>query len=391
MTEIPDPRPERHYSPEPSVLERWAARYLQRLNPGESLPRRERSDEEIATLQRVKRRIVIWSAVAGVLSGGIIGGIEVFIRQGLLDGMEGMDWREQLPYWAAFTVVAGVVSGIEILFLYWNALRGIARISCIAGVPLQKSPEARLVVRGLSRVALEFPSPRDRIYGIDPFAYMRNWKLTLRALLYRAKVGASSFILRILLRRILGRVALRGLVPLFTAPLYAVWNAVITWRIMREARENAMGPYAVETLITRWSEKRDELGPKCREALLQGTGEALMRNQDAHPNHVLLLARLMALFESPEQSIKVDWSRQRQVIATLEGEERQALLETLTLASLLGGKVRKGKKHFLEEAYSSLGGVLEKAAIDQLRNKMLDGQPLTSRDLASAMHRQKDD
>ncbi|EWH03265.1 hypothetical protein Q427_04265 [Halomonas sp. BC04] len=162
--------PDQQYSPEPNILERHAADYLRKQYPSERYPQRELHDEERLALRRANRWTITWSAIAGILSGAIIGGMEWFMRQGMLDGMQDMPLREQLHYWAGFFAVAGVVSAVEILFLYWNALRGVARTCRVAGIPLEDSQHARLLLSGMTRVALEFPSPRHRIYGIDPYA-----------------------------------------------------------------------------------------------------------------------------------------------------------------------------------------------------------------------------
>ena len=106
------------YSPEPNILERRAADYLTRSN-GRATPQAARSrDADDGGLRRVTRGAIAVSAGAGIVSGGLIGGTEVWIRQGVFDGMEGVPWREQLPYWIGFFAFAGVISAIEIVFLY---------------------------------------------------------------------------------------------------------------------------------------------------------------------------------------------------------------------------------------------------------------------------------
>ena len=55
------------------------------------------------------------------------------------------------------------------------------------------------------------------------------------------------------MRRILGRVAVRSvlgaLVPFVAVPVTATWNALLTWKLLREARIRAMGPSAVAELV----------------------------------------------------------------------------------------------------------------------------------------------
>jgi hypothetical protein len=378
MAETVTPQsPGKQYSPEPNILERRAADYLQKQNPKARYPLQECGDEELAGLKRAKHRAIIWSAIAGILSGGIIGGMEWFMRQGMLDGMQDMTLMEQLPYWAGFFVVAGIVSAVEILFLYWNALRGVARISRIAGIPLQDSQYARLLVSGMSRVALELPSPRHRIYGIDPYALMGRWKLALTSILYRMKVGVSSFILRVLMRRVFGRMALRGLLPLVTGPLYAIWNAIITWRIMRKAKVQALGPYTIEFLMQRLEADLDRLGSTARDVILHGMGELIMRSQDAHPNHVYLLARLLDAFEVSDKELAIDWPSHRRELDTLDEAETRWVLEILTVATVLGGTWRGRPRRFLQDVHQACGATLDEERMKTRRRQMLEGRQPT--------------
>lgn len=368
------PRPHLEYVPKPSMLERWAGDYLAKHHLRTAHPKRSRSAAERQALVRACRRRVLYAALAGILSGAVIGGMEWYMRQEIAGGMQDMTLGEQLPYWAGFFAVAGVVSAIEILFLYWNALRGVLCITRIAQAPLQDGAHAILIKRGLARVALEFPSPRDPVYGIDPYAQMQRWKLTARAVLYRMKVGATSFVLRILMRRIFGRMALRGLLPLVTGPLYAVWNALISYWIMRQARENALGPFAIDSLVAELEEQIDSLGDDAREVILHGVGEMLMRHQDAHANHVYLLSRLLETFAWPSSSLDVDWPRQSQTLAALSEIERRWLVEILSLAAVLVGPLHGRRKAFLRGVFEDCGLVFDLRTLGHLRSAVMNGE-----------------
>ncbi|MGR2737391.1 LBF_2804 family protein [Billgrantia sp. Q4P2] len=365
-------RPDQEYAPAPSVFERWAARYLQQRNPGNTVPRQARGQQELDAIKRAFRRGVALAMLAGILSGGVIGGMEWYMRQGMLDGMQDMSLREQLPYWAGFFAVAGAVSAVEIAFLYWNALRGVAAISRLADAPLHDSPQARLLLLGLTRVALELPSPQHRIYGIDPYARMSRWKLTVMAVMYRMKVGVTSFLLRVLLRRVLGRVALRGLLPLVTGPLYAVWNAIITWRILVKAREQALGPYAIEALMVQL--EHDPLSERARRVVLHALAALIMANQDAHPNHVYLLSRLFETFGSREYSIEVDWPQQRFALNRLERREKRRVLDLLTAAAVLAGRCKGKRKRFLEELFEACDMDYPQEKVRAWRRQFMNGQ-----------------
>jgi hypothetical protein len=274
--------------------------------------------------------------------------------------------------------VATVVSLVEIAFLYWNALRAMAALSAVTGLPLEGGNYRMLALRGLARTALEFPNPRTPVFGIDPVALIPRWKFAVQNLLYRAKVGISGFLLRIVFRRVLARTALRGMIPMVAGPLYAIWNAWITWRILRRAREQAFAPRAVEALMADIAAARHRLGASARRVMVEGVGELLVRNQDAHPTYVYLLARLMDTLALTESRITVDWPARLRELEKLTPEGRGLVLWGLSVESVLGGGIGRAKRELLEQAYAAAGESFQPTRLAELRARLMRGQPLSA-------------
>jgi hypothetical protein len=365
-----------NYSPDPNFLEHEAANYV----AGHAEPRARkgaRAEDAAKMLSRVQRRAVWLAVIIGLVSGGLIGGSEIYVRQGLLDGAEDrMSWQEQLPAWGVFLAFAGVVSLVEILILYWLALRAIADIYGIAGTAPPRA-DARAVEQGLARAGLEFPNPRDSVYGIDPYAYVPSWQLTALALLYRMKVGISSFLVRLLFRRVLSRVLVRGLIPLLAGPLYAIWNAIITWRILREARIRALGPAAVDEFMDEFAPDDRSLDKRLCKGLLHGVAEMMMRARDAHPNYVILLSRLVGVCDV-EPPLQADWPAQRKAIGKLSKAKQEQALRALCFAAVIASKVTKSQQKLLREACEAWDLNYPEKAIAAMRVKLLRGEPLRS-------------
>lgn len=363
-------RPDQEYAPAPGLIQRWANRYIQgyfHRHPALESPNQ-------AALKRARRWIIAWAALAGMISGTLIGGAEWWMREFATNHWEAMSLKEQLPYWAGYLAVAGVVTALEIGFLYWNALRGVANITRLAGLRYGKmetlEPDIQLTIHGASRVALEYPSPGSLIYGVDPHAYLHGWKLTFRALLYRLKISLSSFILRLLLRRLLGRLTLRGFLPVLTGPLYAAWNAWIAARIIHEAYLQALGPALVKHLM----ETLKGSDAKTRHLVAQGVGKLIMRNQHSHPNLVLLLARLLDSLPDKPQTIEVDWPTTLHEYSQLTGDSRQTLLNALTQATLMSGTYRGSRKRFLEDVFAACQTPLLHGDIKAQQQRLWSGE-----------------
>lgn len=353
-------RPDREFAPSPDRAQRLASRYIARRlarTPPLAAP-------DPAALKRSRRFVILWAALAGIVSGTLIGGSEWWMRQVWADNWEAMSLREQLPYWSAYMAFAGVITVLEIGFLYWNSLRGVARVARFAGLDYQTTlpqpPTVELAVQGVTRIALEYPSPGSLIYGVDPHAHLHGWKLTLQALLYRLKVSMSSFLLRAVMRRLLGRLTLRGFIPMLMAPLYALWNAWIAARITQEAYLLASGPRRIEELMQRLAHTPDQT----RELLAQGVGEIIMRNRHPHPNLVLLLSRLLATLPERPTALEVEWPRAQQAYAALDPDQQAELLAHLAQAVLLSGDYRGARKRFLQEVFARCQTPLSREFID---------------------------
>jgi len=369
------------YSPEPNMLERRFADYLA-THGGDTAESAHRSRASMAEIGRVTRWIIGLAALAGLISGGLIGGTEIWMRQTVLGGMEDADWQDTLPYWSVFYAFVGVISAVEIAFLYALALKGIARVTRLSGLKLSHDDGPRLFSHSLARVALEFPSPKVEVYGIDPYAHVSGWKLMAMSIAYKLKVGVSSFLLRVFLRRVAARMAIRGMVPLFAGPLYAVWNAYIIWRIMAETRVRTMGPFAVDALIAAHFQDVSDLDETERDVILQAAGEMLTRGRDAHPNQIYLMACLRNALQRDED-ISLDWSAMRGHLPALDAASQIRVLDLLTLSCVIGARTRREQTEFLRSACHDCGATLHEQRLKTLRKSLTRGDQIT-RDVLSS-------
>jgi hypothetical protein len=372
-------RPVEKDLPEPNALEKRASLYLtSRSRRAKAAAGGREIDRN--KLASIRRRAVTWAIVSGILSGAIIGGTEVWLRLVYSGGIENLAFRDQLPYWAAFYAFVGAVTVVEMAFLYWNALDATAKVTTALGAPLN-GDGTELVAVGLARAALEAPNPHHVVHGVDPYALMPKWRLLAHNLLYKAKVGASSFILRIIMRRLFARAALRGYIPLLAIPLYAIWNAWITWRVVDEARLRALGPGVIKTVVGLLRDRKDAGSADVREAILQGVGEIVMRGYDAHPNYIMLVRRLVDELDPESDEIEVDWDNREADLADLDEDEKTLLLGVLTISTVLAGRPRGDQRKFLEAVYNECGREMKPDALKQLRKALTAGRGIGEQDL----------
>lgn len=376
------------YSPEPNILERRFARYLTQKGAD-----RSRSGQPSEARARAIRHVTRWTiglaSLAGILSGGLIGGSEIWVRQGLLDGAEDAGWRETLPYWSAYFAFAGVVSLIEIAFLYALALEGIGRLTRHAGLDMGRENARGLFAHGLARTALEFPSPQIRVYGIDPYRHVSKWKLLVLNIAYKLKVGASSFIMRVLLRRVAARMAIRGMVPLAAGPLYAVWNAYIIWRIMTEARIRALAPFVADALIDARFQDGTDLCILEKDMCIHAAGEMMARGRDAHPNHIYLIGRLRKVLDH-DTEITPEISTLRDHLPELGAASQARVLDLLTVSCVIGASIHREQMALLRICCQDSGMILHQDRVKALRKAMKRGHSVSAKDISATRSAKND-
>jgi hypothetical protein len=363
-----------------TLLERVAVRYLtsRARREGERVdPRVHVLDAgEQAELRRIEWGAVARSAFAGALSSTLAGIAETwadtYLVPGEPDGLLGHG-----RYWGFVLGVAIAASVVEILFLYRDALASVQRMARSAGLPLadvRPGDTSWFIALSLARAALELPSPPENLLGIDPHREISRTRLILASLLYKAKIALTTVLLKIVVRRLLSRTLLRWVLPFVGVPVTAIWNALVTYRVMREARLRAMGPSAAQEIRARAfaSGSAKRLGP----LLLRAVASCVVRTGQLHPNlHYLLLEVHAQLGENtpPHLDDTAEFLRQ---LKELPQAEAAQVLEMLCFAAIIDGRVTTPERRLIQEAGAAAGLPDRLALARVLKRRFMAGEPL---------------
>jgi hypothetical protein len=331
---------------------------------------------ERASLRRQERYAVLLACIAGGVAGSLLAVAEISLYDRLHGGLSLASSPDELPQLSRFLAVTLVVSVTEILFLYWNALRMATHYASCTGLGLLPDRLEDLRTRSVARAALELPDPRDPVYGIDPFANVPWWRHWTSTLLYRLKVGTTNFVLRALVRRVVGRTAVRFFVPLLAVPVFIVWNGLITWWALRQARIRAFGALAVRELLDRLEPHALRIGHHARRTIVEAVGEVLIRKRGAHPNLVVLLTALVDAFDLADARIDTDWEACRARCATLNSEERRTVIDVVTLALVIDGRPGREEQQILRDVTGACGHPFPAGRLERLREAITQGQGL---------------
>jgi len=343
------------------MMERIGLRFFRRLS--EKYPQNFSPDdihflnhEERAHLKRIQNGAVLRAAIAGGLSAGVavLGGV---LLEPMLQGqIESPPLELYLPYFLTVTAIGIVATVFEISFLYWDSLRTVHRISSVAGLDLfPNHKEDVSVAMALVRAALELPNPPDDLEGVNPRREVSKFRLILGTLLYKIKASATNFIAKAIVRRMVGRSGFRVLIEFVAVPVFAVWNALICWWVLRQARIRAMGPSAANEYMGFVLENAKDFDVQHRPLFFQAVGAAIVRTVDVHPNLVAVMEILDRKLGNPGNIVLDDTKLFLVNLASSPTTIQIPVLQTLTLAAILDGKISRDEKGLLASAFEACG------------------------------------
>ena len=323
---------------------------------------------EQKALRGVQVGAIARAALAGALSGGACAAAEVFADA---------EWPNDLvTYWLFLGSVTVITAVAEIAFIYWDTLRSVHELARVAGLELfgadRKSSDDALV-DALARAALELPNPVNIGVPVNPHREVKKWRLVLASLAYKAKVGVTNFLVKLLIRRVASRAALRGFLPFVALPVTAFWNGVVTWLVMREARIRALGPSAVEQFVAVVFGDAPKLSEKGRLSAVRAVASAVVRTQDFHPNLVRLLSAVTKRVGDTGNAELDDVGLFLEDLRSLEASERKVCLQVLALACIIDGRLSSRERKLWSDAVAAAGQAVNFEAIERLRRGFVNG------------------
>ncbi|HEY8207376.1 MAG TPA: hypothetical protein VIG99_07845 [Myxococcaceae bacterium] len=363
------------------LLERVALRYFQHLG-AEGVRRDDRvhilDEGERAQMWRIERGAIIRSGIAGALSSVVSGLAEVY-SDAHFPVVEGSGLLGRTSYWGVVLGATVVASIFEIAFLYWDALRSVHRLAAAAGLPLEVV-EGEGIPTALARAALELPNPPGEVLGVDPGREVSKTRLAMIALLYKGKIAVSSFVVKMLLRRVLARAVARATIglwlPFVPVLVTAVWNAVVTWLVVREARVRALGPSMVgESLGELWGDVVP--GSRAAAVMVRAVASTIVRKQTLHPNLHALLVAVHGMARVPDAEELDDPARFLSELRALPAELHPAALRLLCVALVIDGKTSARDKKLMDDAGKAAGIDLPIQELEALRRAFISGDGFT--------------
>ncbi|MCH9682559.1 MAG: hypothetical protein K0V04_14070 [Deltaproteobacteria bacterium] len=369
---------------ETPLLQRVGMRYMARrdkdLGASPQQVDSHRLDEaEQRALLRIQWGLVGKSALLGALSGLVCALAELWADANLAPAPDA-GWRGALGYWAFLGSIIGVASIVEVLLLYVESLRAVQAIARTTGTRLfvsaGETEPASPMSAALVRAALELPNPPPEGYAIDPLREVSRWRALAVGLLYKAKIGLTSFLLKLIIRRALGRAALRMWLVFVGVPVTAFWNGLVAYIVIREARLRAIGPSAARRFCDLLDYDEGEARTARTALIWRAVAATVVRTHELHPNVEAFMAALREDIGAPPTEKLDDTALFLEQLAAAPVQDQRQALRALAVAAVLDGKTSGDERKLVRQVADVTGLAMPPRALARLRRRFVGGKVL---------------
>jgi hypothetical protein len=336
---------------------------------------------ERAGLRRVARAAVLRAALAGVVNGILTGLGDLYATHLFGPLSEHPSLSERARYWAVFGTGAVVFAALEILYLGWDGLRSVTQLSAIAGLELSKD-DNKEVALALARAALELPNPPEAVLGVNPHREASKVQLIVASAVYKLKIAVTNFVFKQLIVHGLPSLATRMLLAFTAVPINGLWNGLVCWSVLREARIRVMGPSAAIEMLQTVLDGEAPPSLALTTAIHRAVSSAIVRTRELHPNHVAIVRAVRLRLGEPPAGLELDDSdRFLQQLPALEVAERRVVLRVLAVAAILDGRLVRPERRLLAEAYAAAQLPSGLARAEKLRRAFVAGDIISADEL----------
>lgn len=195
------------------------------------------------------------------LIAGIIGACAVMIVvfpfhfTHLLDAQHFEFFGYKFDFELYYTMYAVIMIFPEIWLLNMLNIYAVRRICEIYRYPSASREDYKEQVALLTEAGLEMPAKHMQLLEIDPYVGLTKFSYYALLIATKLKATLSNVLMKFLVRRFLGRYALRIVTDLVGVPIFAFWNAWSSHQVMKEAQMRIVATAATKDFMNEFSEE----------------------------------------------------------------------------------------------------------------------------------------
>jgi hypothetical protein len=238
-----------------------------------------------------------------------------------------------------------VLVGIEIWLLMKGDLEAVNKISSVYQYKPKKGDidTIELVNIGLGKDQRKFNE-----IGINPYQNLPKFSLLFLRGIFMLKAFLSNFVFRIILKRVLGRIAVRAVIDLAGIPIYALWNAWASSTVIRKADMRMQALNQMNKTGKHFYSMYNE--NKTFKNLLYDTfGYIALTKKSFHPTDMIFAKHFLNLFNIDIKDEHILRENFLEEIKTLNDDMKLAIGQLLILGFLLDGKIGKFEERLIKK------------------------------------------
>jgi len=325
-----------------SFWERFAYKELSKIGPGTDDPIEQLTDQELRSIRQIKIGTLIKAASVGAAGVVILYAPYYFFGQDLFPirklDLPFSDFSIDIEY--EFYGFSLILVLIEIWYLNFLNIRTVAKIARACGFPDEINENYENNLSALIAVGLEKKHKQLQSIGINPYMGLSKWKLFAYQIAIRFKALLTNILFKMLIRRLLGRYALRAVIDLVGIPVYAFWNAYASSVIIREALVRIMAPPLIKKFVDQIYADHNQ-NDDIKQIVYDSLQSISVSKRSYHYNHFLLSISLLNKFNIPVKENPYFIEDFHDYIRSADPEVKIAYSKVLVFGIIIDGKVSK--------------------------------------------------
>lgn len=337
-------------------------------------------------------RRAVWTAIGLAAAVGFLAGVASGLAEVMAQPLHGGPDVPFFDNWRYHLLVQGVTIGatiVEIYALYAIGLRAAHDLAHLAGFSLERADDPSAsetekdVALALARAAFELPNPPENTFGVNPYRAMATWQVFFKVLAYKLKITVTTFIVRTLVARASTRASVRSWLAFVSAPITGLWDGAAMWVVLRQVRLRVLGNSAVFEILRAIEAAHPALSTEAKVAMARAVAAAIVFSGELHPNHSALMKLLPV---DPTQIDDLDDpALLERALQALSTGERQAVLEVLTMAILIDGRLARKERQLWQRLAAQNKLAPSQARLREVARRFAGGRPWSRQDLVRAL------
>jgi hypothetical protein len=242
-----------------SIAFRLGHAYLSRKTAG--IQHKERHGYTLNAGQKVQLRnlqLKVYLIAGAIGACAVMVVIFPFHFTSLLDAQHFDVFGYQFDFELYYTIYAVVMIFPEIWFLNILNMYAVRKICEIYRYPSVSQEDYEEQVALLTEAGLEMPAKHMQLLEINPYIGLTRFSYYALVIGTKLKATLSNVLMKFLVRRFLGRYALRIVTDLIGIPIFAFWNAWSSRQAMKEAQMRIVANAATRDFMHDFSKEELE-------------------------------------------------------------------------------------------------------------------------------------